>query len=152
MPKLPKSRRSIALAAATLALAGTTALVGAGTASAASGGGCRAYTPLGQYPENIQLQPCGFDEGGELMAYGSVDSPFTDIHVYLQVGWKPWYQAGEPTNFTNVMDAGVMGPGTNMSTGYWYVPTNAGNCYYTRMWYVDGSTTYGWTEGPATCY
>jgi alkylation response protein AidB-like acyl-CoA dehydrogenase len=49
-------------------------------------------------------------------------------------------------------------PPTVLGTGGWntfmydgYVPIATSHCYYARVWFVDGSTTYGHTESPGAC-
>ncbi|WP_380282804.1 hypothetical protein [Kitasatospora purpeofusca] len=147
------SRRAKAGVAVAIAAGALLPLAVSGTAGAATSGGCRGYTAPGAYPSGVQLNPCNIaytSSGSD--GYGYVNSPQTDIRIYLQIGWKPAWQAGEPTSFGSVLNAGVVGPGNGYYRGDVFAGGTAGYCYYTRMWYTNGSYTSGWAESPGTCF
>ncbi|MER7703725.1 hypothetical protein ABTX81_12595 [Kitasatospora sp. NPDC097605] len=145
------SRRAKAGVAVAIAAGSLLPLMVSGTANAATSGGCRGYTAPGAYPSGVQLNPCNIVLNGS-KAFGYVNSPQTDIRIYLQVGWKPASQGGEPTNFSAAYDVGVVGPGNGYYRGDLYWGGVPGYCYYTRMWYANGSYVSGWAESPATCF
>ncbi|MFE2104368.1 hypothetical protein ACFXAF_00620 [Kitasatospora sp. NPDC059463] len=145
------SRRVTAGVAVAVAAGALLPLTVSGTAEAAGSGGCRDWTAPGAYPSGVQLRPCNISFNGA-DGYGYVNSPQTDIRVYLQVGWRPASQAGEPTSFSAVLNAGLVDRKYNAYVGDIYVGGAPGYCFYTRMWYTNGSYTSGWTESPPTCF
>ncbi|WP_097241146.1 MULTISPECIES: hypothetical protein [unclassified Streptomyces] len=123
----------------------------AGTASA--NGGCRGQTDPGTYPESIQLNPCMVTDGGWV---AGVITPETDIQVWYSIMDKPAWQSGGPI-YTVVppTNLGIIGPaigpdwGRKVYSGHIAMATS--HCYYLRVWFVDGSTTYGYAESPGAC-
>lgn len=145
--RLGRTAGAVAIAAA--ALIGT---VGAGTASASNSTPCRTWTD--PYPDGTRLMPCNDGDGtGYDHGYGWVDNSRTDVHVYLEIWSKPWWQAGEPTTLEGRVDEGVMGgPGTGATRvrfDYWLGAT-PGRTYYTRLWFTDTGVSYGPAESPST--
>jgi hypothetical protein len=154
---LERARRTVAATATIVAVAGLGLSGSAPKASASSTTPCRAWTAPGFYPSGVQLRPCnGVTMGNYSDIFGYATSPQTDVRVWLQVGWKPWYLTGEPTSFDPPVNGGIISPTTSS-----YVPQNfqdpthlgaAGYCYYTRMWYTNGTYTSSWVESPSTCF
>ncbi|GAB3979843.1 hypothetical protein GCM10029978_076310 [Actinoallomurus acanthiterrae] len=124
---------------------------------------CRGYTSPGTYPESIQLNPCfdSTEENGRwFFTAVAVNSPFTAIEVHSQVGWKKRnadgsippgepYWGGRDVKWGDIQ--GVYGPwyDVNENDG---IGVDAGYCYYNRLWFIDGSTTYGPAESPGNCF
>ncbi|MFD8724371.1 hypothetical protein ACFV2H_42055 [Streptomyces sp. NPDC059629] len=141
-----KTRRIMGLGAAAMVAAASLSMGTAGTASAANGG-CRGWTDPGTYPESIQLNACMFPNGQWTAV---VRTPETDIQMWYQVMDKPAWQSGEPTY--------AVTPPTVLATGRGdffvfdgSVPVATSHCYYLRVWFVDGSRTYGYAESPGAC-
>ncbi|GHE15707.1 hypothetical protein GCM10010339_91210 [Streptomyces alanosinicus] len=141
-----KIKRIMGIGAAAMMAAAGLSMGTAGTASA-SNGGCRGLTDPGTYPSSIQLQACMNADG---TWFAGVTTPDTDVQAWYQVMDRSAWQSGEPTYaVTPPTVLGTVGWGAFPFSGS--VPIATSHCYYLRVWFVDGSTTYGYTESPGAC-
>ncbi|MEY9849588.1 hypothetical protein ABH940_006697 [Streptacidiphilus sp. BW17] len=145
MLKLGKTKRAIAMAAATLAIAGGATITATGSASAASGGGCRAWFDYNPYGQDVQVRPCISASGntingsGYLNGLGIVDA--VQLRLINETGSivQTWQ---ESCSEDSAQDCTVA---DNMSFGW--EPT--GHTYYVEMFTSIGGNWYGPIESPA---
>ncbi|GAA4629306.1 hypothetical protein GCM10023196_049500 [Actinoallomurus vinaceus] len=163
---LPRSTSAMKAALAATIVAGTLLVTG-GVANAATYFGpaqaCRGATPPGLYPEDVQLDPCfdSTEEHGRWFFTGAgFSSPYTDIDVYTQVGWKPRGADGNPVPGEPYWGGRVVfwGDVTGIHTPIYDVNENdgigisPGYCFYNKIWFTDNGKSYGPAESPGDCF
>ncbi|MFB8181299.1 hypothetical protein ACFC8N_35825 [Streptomyces sp. NPDC055966] len=140
MLKLGKTKRAIAMAAATLAIAGGATITATGSASAASGGGCRAWFDIPGH--DVRVAPCISASGSGISGNGYLNGSehVDDFTVQLmnkntnQAVWQWGYGCPQ-------------GPAANcdVAPNFGSYPSGA---YYVAVFLDIAGTWYGPVDSP----